>query len=161
MAGNEPGANYVLTPSAGSPIAFNAGDLFDGTDLYWLADVQGLDSADIRNPRFKKPVTDGARVLRRYEDGLLPVFLGMYLIQSVPENQCQPVRNEMQHALLTCLRACEQTAGTLSWHEEGVGDCTLAVFYDVRLTHQYESDYRVETFSFGLASEANEITVTP
>lgn len=155
----DPSAVYTLTPPVGSPIVFNNGNIGDGTDLYWLSDITGVDEADVRAPRFRKPVTDGANVLRRYEDGLLPVVEGMYLVQSVPQNQCMRIRNQMRWALLACLRACKAAAGTLTWAEAGiVGSFSLEVFYEVKLTHTYESDYHVMTFTFGLASEASAPT---
>jgi len=150
---------YTLTPPAGSPIIFNSGVLHDGTDIYFLTDIKGLDSADLRVPQFLKPRDDGGyKPASWHEEPLHPRFQGAFVIQTKPPGaDCREERNAMYHALKTCLRACRGTSpGELSWNEPGIGDFELEVFYEVRLDHGFDAGYFVMTFTFGLFSEASQ-----
>ena len=118
---------YTLTPSTGPAVVFNTGVIGDGTDVYFLTNIIGLDSADLRTPQFKRPLTDGGyKPVPWLEDPLHPRFEGAFLIQSIPVgSDCRSERNVMYHALKTCLRNCRDGTGTLEWNEPGIGDLEL------------------------------------
>lgn len=152
-------AVYTLTPATGPAVVFNSGVIGDGTDVFFLTDIKGLDSADLRTPQFKRPLADGGfKPVPWREDPLHPRFEGAFLPQSVPWGgvQCQTRRNQMYHALKTCLRNCRDGTGTLAWPEVGVGNFSLAVSYEVKLEHGFDAGFAVMTFSFGLFSELSQ-----
>lgn len=152
-------AVYTLTPPAGSPVVFNTGVIGDGTDIFFLTNIRGLDSAGIRNPQFNRPLAHGGyKPTPWLEQPLHPVFEGALLTQSVPfgGNACRQRRNEMYHALKAALRACYDTPGTLAWTELGIGSFELDISYEVELTHGFDAGFSVMTFSFGLYSEASQ-----
>lgn len=151
-------STYVLTPPAASPVTFNSGVIGDGTDIFFLTNIAGLDVADLRTPQFKKPLTDGGyKPVPWLEDPLHPRFEGAFLIQTIqPGNDCRELRNTMYHQLRDCLRACRGvTPAMLEWSEPGIGDLALEVSYEVRLNHGFDAGYSVMTFTFGLFSEAS------
>lgn len=152
-------SQYTLTPSAGSPLVFNSGVIGDGTDIFYLTDIKGLDSADLRTTQFKNPLASGGfRPVPWLEDPLHPRFEGAFLIQTVPlGGDCRQRRNEMYHDLKDALRACLPLApGTLEWNEPGVGNLEMEVAYEVKLTHGFDAGFTVMTFQFGLYSEASQ-----
>jgi hypothetical protein len=151
---------YTLTPPVGAAVVFNNGTLGHGSrdDMYYLSDVQGLDSADIRAPRFKQPLAHGARQPVPFlEDGLEPRFEGMFVIQSVYSgNAIRAKRMQMYDDLKTCLRNCLAADGTLTWTESGVGARSLAVRYQVRLAHTWSDEFQTMLFAFGMSSTASQ-----
>ena len=149
---------HTLTPPVGSAVVFNDGDIRDQvSDIYYITDIQGLDTADLRLPRFPAPVTNGARLLPGYEHGLEPRVEGAFIIQSVSTgNAIRARRMEMYAALKTALRACVQDPGTWTWTESGVGAMSLSVQYQVKLAHSWDAGYQLMLFTFGLASEASQ-----
>jgi hypothetical protein len=150
-------SQYTLTPPAGSPVVFNSGVIGDGTDVFFLTDIKGLDVAQLRTPQFLRPLAHGGyKPVPWLEHPLHPRFEGAFLVQSIPVGaDCREERNVMWHALRDCLRACEDDTGTLTWNEPGIGNLTLAVAYEVELTHGFDAGYSVMTFQFGLYSEAS------
>lgn len=149
---------YTLTPVTGPAVIFNNGTLHSDDDLFWLTDIQGLDSADLRTPQFLRPLADGGyKPVDWLEHPLHPRFQGAFLIQSVPlGGNCRELRNEMYHELKTCLRNCRATGGALAWNEPGIGDFSLPVSYEVRLVHGYDAGFTVMTFTFGLYAEVSQ-----
>lgn len=149
---------YTLTPPTGSPVVLNDGVIGDGTDVFFLTNVTGLDSPDIRTPQFKRPrAHGGSKPVPWLEEPLHPRFEGAFLTQSVSSGQaCRQRRNEMWHQLKTALRACYDTPGELAWNEPGIGNLELAVHYEVALAHGFDAGFLVMTFSFGLYSEASQ-----
>jgi hypothetical protein len=151
---------YTLNPPSGPDLVFNDGEFGGGSldDVFYLTDVQGLDSADIRAPRFKQPIAHGARLPVGFlEDGLQPRFEGVFVVQSVRTgNAIRDRRMQMYAELKAALRACLPSDGTLSWTESGVGAMSLAVRYEVRLAHEWSAQYSAMLFTFGLASEASQ-----
>lgn len=149
---------YTLTPPAGSPVVFNDGQLHTLDDIFWLTDIKGLDTADIRSPQFLRPVAHGGyKPVAWLEEPLHPRFEGAFLIQSIPPgSDCRELRNTMYHELKDCLRNCYDTPGTLEWNEPGIGDLALEVSYEVRLEHGFDAGFTVMTFTFGLYSEASQ-----
>jgi hypothetical protein len=152
-------AEYTLNPPSGPDLVFNSGVIGDGTDVFFLTDIKGLDSAGIRHPQFFRPLAHGGyKPTPWIEEPLHPAFEGAFLTQSVPYggDACRQRRNEMYHALKAALRACYDTPGSLSWTELGVGSFTLPVSYEVELGHGFDAGYSVMTFRFGLYSEASQ-----
>jgi len=151
---------YTLTPGdGGASVVFNNGSLQGTTDLFWLTDIKGLDSASLRTPWFKRPQAHGGyKTVPWLENPLQPRFEGAFLVLSKPLGaQCREERNTMYHALKTCLRGClGDTPGTLSWSEPGIDDFELDVSYEVELRHGYDAGFTVMTFTFGLFSEASQ-----
>jgi hypothetical protein len=149
---------YTLT-TPGTDISFNDFELFTEEDGYWLNDIQGLDDADLRVPRFNKPVTHGTRILPGFFTGLAPAFVGEYVVQStVVMDEIRAIRNTMRRNLRDALRAIIDADGTLAWSEPVVGDtiaCSLTVRYVEKLTTGFESNFAQKTFAFSLASEAS------
>lgn len=150
---------YTLTPPSGPAVVFNNGIFGRAStdDIYYLTDVQGIDSAELRVPRFKSPIADGARLLPGYEHGLEPRFEGMIVIQSVRTgNAIRALRMQMYDALKTALRTCLPAPGTLAWTESGVGARSLSVQYEVPIAHTWSDQYQSMLFAFGMASEASQ-----
>lgn len=147
---------YTLNPPSGPDLLFNNGSFGRGSadDIYYLTDVQGIDTAELRTPRFKQPVDHGSRLLPFFEEGLTPRFEGMIVVQSVRTgNAIRARRMVMYEALRTALRACLASPGVISWTESGVGARSLSVQYYVRLAHTWSDQYQSMLFTFGLASE--------
>jgi hypothetical protein len=151
---------YTLTPPAGPAVVFNAESIFNGglTDVFWLTDIKGLDSAQLRTPQFLRPRAHGGyKPVPWLEHPLHPRFEGAFVIRSKPIGaDCRAERNTMYHALKNALRACEDAVGTLEWNEPGIGDLALEVSYEVELTHGFDAGFTVMTFQFGLYSEASQ-----
>lgn len=150
-------SQYTLTPPAGSPVVFNTGVIGDGTDIFYLTDIKGLDAAQLRTPQFLRPIAHGGyKPVPWRRHPLHPRFEGAYLIQSIPVGaDCRERRNDMRWELLTCLNACLDDPGTLAWEEPGVGDFSLEVSYEVELTRGFDAGFTVMTFTFGLYSETS------
>jgi hypothetical protein len=152
-------AQYTLSPPAGSPVLFNTGEIGDGTDVFFITDVKGLDSADLRTPQFKRPLAHGGyKPVPWLEDPLHPRFEGVFLVQTSQPGSaaCHSTRIGMYHDLKTALRACLGTStGTLTWTEDGDSQ-SLAVSYEVKLEHGWDPYPMVMTFTFGLFSEASQ-----
>lgn len=149
----------MLTPPNVTPVVFNSGAIGDGTDIFFITDIKGLDVADIRAPQFRRPLAHGGyKPVPWLEEPLHPVVEGAYVIQTVPlgGNACRQRRNEMRHQLKAALRDCYDDPGELAWNELGIGDLELAVSYEVKLAHGWDPYPMLMTFTFGLFSEASQ-----
>ncbi len=148
-------ATQYLLETAGGDITFNDGSLGDGTDKYWLSSVQGLRSA-LRTPFDLVPFGDGATAYTTRRGPILPIFDGMYLIESSrSEALCQLLRNDMAETLEAALDSIlSPNTGTLTWTPEGQSELELEVSYWVTLDDPYSDNYMVQNFSFGLFSGA-------
>lgn len=144
---------YVLT-TPGPDITFNAGDVGDGTDKFWLTAVRGLDMAQIRAPVDPVPFGDGGIKHTFWLSPMRPQVDGMLLIET-PVN-CMARRNVMVANLKAALLSILNTAGTLAWTPDGQAAETLSVYCEVPLDIAYSDNYTVSTFSFGLMSEASD-----
>lgn len=153
-------STYTLVSTGGTAV-FNGGDVGDGTDIYYLTNIVGLDVADIRAPQFLTPLAHGGyKPVKWLEHPLHPRFEGVLLVQSVASgNGCRQRRNEMWHHLKNVLRAMYDSPGTLTWNEPGVGSFSLSVFYEQPLAQFYSPGYTVMGFSFGLYSESSQPVV--
>lgn len=145
---------YTLTTSGGN-IVFNDGALGDGTDKYWLTSVNGLRS-QLRTPFDVVPFGDGGTSYTTRRAPTLPIFDGLYLIES-SRNQadCQELRNAMAEDLEAALDSIlSPTTGTLTWTPIGGSSQSLAVSYWVTLDDPYGDNYATQSFTFGLYSNA-------
>lgn len=146
---------YTLTTSGGT-IVFNDGELGDGTDKYWLTTgPQGLRSA-LRTPFDVVPFGDGGTSYTTRRGPLLPIFDGIYLIESSKlQADCQELRNAMAEDLEAALDSIlSPTTGTLSWTPIGGSAQSLAVSYWVTLDDPYGDNFATQSFTFGLYSNA-------
>lgn len=140
-------ADLVTTYSLGA-ITFNNGLPGDGTDLYWIQSIRGLDGPTIRAPVDDVPYGDGGLVHKFWKGPRRVSFDGVIIIQTVPfGGSCQAALNAMESALATMLDGILQTPGTLTW-----GAHTLPVYYEVPLDIQPTENYALRSFSFGLVS---------
>lgn len=143
---------YVLTTSGGN-VTFNDGALGDGTDKYWLTDINGLDGPAIRAPVDPVPFGDGGLIYTFRKGPRHVVMDGMLLIESsISQADCQTLRNDLVADLADALDAILTSAGTLTWTPAGQSGLSLAVFYEVGLSVTYSDNYAVANFSFGLVS---------
>ena len=138
----------LITQYTLGAITFNGGSLGDGTDLYWVQTIRGLDSPTIRAPVDDTPFGDGGLVHKFWKGPRRVSFDGVIIIQSVPfGGPCQTQLNSMESALSTALEGILQTPGTLAW-----GAHTLSVYYEVPLDIQPTENYALRSFTFGLVS---------
>lgn len=145
---------YLLSTGAGN-ITFNDGDLGDGTDLYWISVINGLNGPSIRTVVDDVPYGDGGLVHKFWKGPRHVVMEGNLVVQSVPfGNPCQEILNGMEAALNDALDSILQTDGTLSWTPAGGSPQSLAVRYEVPLDIQPQENYVLRSFNFGLISAA-------
>lgn len=150
-------SQYTLTPPAGSPIVFNSGVIGDGTDIYYITDLKGFDQGKLRTPQFLRPLTHGGyKPVPWLREPIHGIVEFAYVIQTIPIGaDCREERNTMRGALLSCLNACLDDPGTLTWNEPGLGNFSLAVSYEVELTRAFDAGWSMMTGSFGLYSETS------
>jgi hypothetical protein len=148
--------SYVLT-TPGPDITFNAGTLGDGTDKYWLANINGLDGPAIRAPVDLVPFGDGG-IVHTFRKGPRRVtFDGWLMIESsTSQADCQELRNDLAFELQSALESIIDATGTLAWTPAGQAAQSLTVYNEIPVTFPYTDGYMVQTFSFGLISEAAE-----
>jgi hypothetical protein len=148
---------YTLTTPGGT-ILFNNGQLGGGSrdDLYWIANIQGLDGPTLRVPIDDVPFGHGGIVHRSWKGPRHPIFEGSLIVQSLPFGAaCQEVLNDMEAALNAALNSILAPAsGTLSWTPAGGSPKALTVFYEVALDIEPENGYVTRSFNFGLVSES-------
>lgn len=140
---------YVLT-GTGS-VTFNAGDLGDGTDKYWIQKITGLDQAPIRNPFDLVPFGTGGTA-HTFRKGPRHITIeGFLLIESsTSQTVCVELRNNLEVALINVLDSILATNGTLAWTPDGEAARSLGVRSEVAADFQDDFDFRVKTFNFGL-----------
>ena len=145
---------YTLTTGGGT-VTFNSGTLGDGTDKFWLTNVQGLDGPVIRPPIDLVPFGDGG-IIHTFRKGPRRVVMdGMLLIESSrSQSLCQELREDLAAALAAALDSIIQTSGTLAWTPAGQTALSLTVFNEVGYSITYSDNYAVANFNFGLVSAA-------
>lgn len=149
---------YTLSTGSGT-ITFNDGDLGDGTDLYWISVVNGLDGPSIRAPIDDVPFGDGGIIHKFWKGPRHVAFEGNLVVQSVPfGNPCQEILNGMEAALNAALDSILQTDGTLAWTPQGGSPVSLGVRYEVPLDIQPQENYALRSFNFGLVSGSPDPT---
>lgn len=148
-------ATYTLVTPGGT-IIFNDGTLSDGTDKYWLSNIEGLDSPALRTPIDNAPQADGGLVHDFWKGPRHIVFEGTLVTESVgfpgvgPE--CLEKQNEMEDDLMTALETILRSDGALSWTPLGLGARSLTVRYEVGLDFSKSDDYKLSQFVFGLVA---------
>jgi len=143
---------YALTTPAGT-IRFNDGDLHTLDDLYWIADINGLDGSTIRAQVDNAPQNHGGHVHTFWKGPRHITFEGAIVIQSVPlGGNCLQERNVLEENLRIALESILQVNGTLSWTPTGLSSRSLTVRHDVQLDYSQQADYAIMGFVFGLVS---------
>ena len=146
---------YTLTTPGGT-ITFNSGDLKDGTDKYWLTNIQGLDGTGIRAPIDNVPYGDGGIVHDFWKTPRHIVFEGVLVTESAgwPSvgDACIQAQNEMEDDLITALESILRDDGTLAWTPLGLSARTLTVRHDVTLEFTAIENYALKQFTFGLVA---------
>jgi hypothetical protein len=146
---------YTLTTPGGT-IIFNNGTLGDGTDKYWVQNIQGLDGPSIRAPIDNVPFGDGGIVHDFWKGPRHIVFEGVLVTESVgfPSvgDACRQVQNQMEAALAAALESILRADGTLSWTPIGDSPRTLTVRHDVTLEFSALENFALKQFTFGLVA---------
>lgn len=145
-------ANYVLA-TAGGTVSFNTGVVGDGTDVFFITKVRGLDGHPLRTPIDNAPQAPGGIVHDFWPGPRHPAFEGVFLIQSTRVGtSCQTIRNQMEADLLAALESIEQksvASGTLTWTPVGQGARSLSVQSEIPM--ETDGD-ELKTFTFGLVA---------
>ncbi len=143
---------YTLACGTNS-LVFNNGDLNDGSDLYWISQIEGLDGAPIRAPVDNAPQAHGGIVHTFWKGPRHITFEGSIVIQSVPFGfPCLTERNQLEQDLIDILECMIQTDGTLTWQPDGQSSHTLTVRHDVQLQFTPQENYAIMGFVFGLVA---------
>lgn len=146
---------YTLT-TPGPDITFNSGSLGDGTDKYWLQDVQGLDGPSVRAPIDNVPLGNGYLIHTFYMEGRRPVFDGVIIIESVSPwgADCQEALNAMEDNLRQALESIVAANGTLAWTPAGLAAESLTVRYPAQPRYEVRpvENFALRQFVFGLVS---------
>ena len=150
--------SYTLTAPGGT-IIFNSGTLGDGTDKFWLTNIQGLDGPVIRAPVDLVPFGDGGIVHTFRKGPRRPVFDGMLLIESsTSQALCQTLRNDLVADLEDALNSMITASASLAWTPAGQSAQSLTVYNEVGYSITYSDNYALANFNFGLVSEAADPT---
>lgn len=148
-------AIYTLTTPGGT-ITFNNGDLKDGTDKYWIQNIQGLDGAPIRAPQDPVPFGDGGIVHDFWFGARHVVFEGVLVTESVgwPSvgDACIQKQNEMEEDLLDALESILRDDGTLAWTPLGLSARSLTVRSEVPAEFTAAENFVLKNFTFGLVA---------
>lgn len=140
---------YTLTTGGGT-INFNGGALNDGSDMYYLTNIQGLGQPPIRAPLDNKPQDHGGLIHNFWKGPRHIAFEGAFLIQSTRiQTTIETARNSMFEALEAALDSILQAAGTLAWTPLGSTARTLAVYSEIPLQ---DDGVELRTFTFGLVA---------
>lgn len=146
---------YTLATPGGT-IVFNSGTLKDGTDKYWLQNINGLDSPALRTPMDNVPFGDGGFVYNFWKGPRHVVFEGVLVTESVgfPSrgSACVQLQNQMEDTLRIALESLLHATGTLAWTPLGLGARSLTVKYEVGLECTAIEDYALKQFNFGLVA---------
>lgn len=144
---------YTYTASGGT-IVFNNGDLGDGTDKYWLQNIQGLDGPNVRAPTDNVPMGNGSLLHTFWTSGRTPVLEGVIVIETVPLNSadCQTAINEMEDNLRAAVESNVASSATLVWTPTGQSAQSLTVFHNAqpRLDITPIENFALRQFVFGL-----------
>ncbi len=146
------GVLYVLTFVGPQPINFNNGiDPFDGTDKYYITEIRGLESPDLRTPFDPVPLGDGALVHDFWFGARHIGIEGVILVGSTSiENDIVQVRNQMTQDLSDGLASILRADGTLAFTPQGAAARSITVRYEVGLQVTHTDNYHSLQFSFGL-----------
>lgn len=151
---------YVYTASGGT-ITFNAGALGDGTDKFWLQDIQGLDGPNVRAPVDLVPMGNGSLLHSFWLSGRTPILGGVLLVESVRRNsnECQTALNEMEDNLRAAVESNVAATATLAWTPTGQSAQSLTVKHNgqPQLTITPSDNWMTRTFVFGLIAATGSL----
>lgn len=151
---------YTYT-APGATIIFNNGDLGDGTDKFWLQDIQGLDGPNVRAPVDQVPMGNGSLLHAFWLSGRTPVLGGVLLIESVRRNGplCQTALNEMEDNLRAAVESNVAATATLAWTPTGQSAQSLTVKHNgqPQLTITPSDNWQTRTFAFGLIAATGSL----
>ena len=148
---------YTLT-TPGPYIVYNAGCPGDGTNIYYITNIQGLDGAPIRAPIDNAPQADGGLIHTFWKGPRHIIIDGMFLIQSTHVmNSIRLQRNTMESNLTAALDSMYQVSGTLAWTPAGGGAHSITVYNDVPVVYDYADNFLSKTFAFGLVSASSSL----
>lgn len=146
---------YTLATPGGT-ILFNNGDLKDGTDKYWIQNIQGLDQAPLRTPQDNVPFGDGGIVHDFWKGPRHVVLEGVLVTESVgwpsTGDACVQRQNEMEEDLIDALESIIRADGTLSWTPLGLAARSLTVRSEVPVEFSPGENFVLKNFTFGLVA---------
>lgn len=148
------GVQYVLT-TPGPDITFNQfTDPFTGQDQYYLTEVRGLESPDLRTPTDPVPLGDGALIHPFYYGATHITFEGLILVQSTAVmDDIVVIRNSMTATLKSALNSMLAADGSLAFTPQGQAAQTITgLRYEVGLQTPHADNYNSLQFSFGLVT---------
>lgn len=143
---------YLLATAA-NDVTFNVGEIGGGSldDIFLLTRVRGLDGAPRRTVSDRNSFTDGETLHSNLKAARHPAFEGVFLIQSVRQGVLvRERRNEMWEELFTALEAAGDADASLTWTPFGLAERSLTVRDKGEYAADYDEEYRLYTFSFGL-----------
>ncbi len=146
------GVIYTLTSPGPGTVTFNTGiDPFDGRDKYYITEIRGLESADIRTPVDPVPLGDGALVHDFWFGSTHIAVEGVILVNSTQiEDDIVQVRNSMTNVLSDALAYILRNDGTFAFTPQGAAARSITVRYEVPLQTTHTDNYHTLQFSFGL-----------
>lgn len=145
------GVVYQLN-TPGTDITFNTfTDPFTGQDQYYINEIRGLESPDLRTPVDPVPLGDGALVHDFWFGARHIQVDGIMLVQSTTiMDSIVVIRNQMTADLSDALEAILRADGTFSFIPQGGAFTTYTVRYEVGLQTPHADNYNSLQFSFGL-----------
>ena len=147
------GVTYVLT-TPGPDITFNSGiEPFDGTDKYYIYEIRGLESPELRTPTDPVPLGDGALLHDFWFGAQIIEIEGAILVGSTQiENSIVVIRNDMEDDLGDALKSMMTATGTLAFTPQGESARSITVKYFTKYNTTHTDNYHTLAFSFGLIS---------
>ena len=148
------GVTYTLT-TPGPDIIFNDGiEPFDGTDKYYLTDIRGLESPDLRTPMDPVPLGDGALIHAFYYGATHIQMEGVLVINSTSiQNDIVEIRNSMTADLKAALDSMTTADGSLAFTPQGeAAQSITGLRYEVGLQTSLRDNNHTMQFSFGLVT---------
>jgi hypothetical protein len=139
---------YTLSTGGGT-VNFNDGS----ADQFYITEIQGLGTPQIRTPIDNAPQAHGGLVHNFWKGPRHIIVEGIFLITSVPLGRvCQEIRNDMEEDLRAALDSIYQTDGTFTWTPVGHAQRSLSVRHDVPLECPHQDNYLLRAFTFGLVA---------
>ena len=126
----------------------------DGTDpQYYITEIRGLGSPELRTPQDNEPLRDGALVHDFYKGARNIGIEGVFLINPrLSGNDTVVIRNDMEFDLTAALESILRDDGTLVYTPQGQSQRTFTVRYSVPLDFAHGDNYTSLTFNFGLVA---------
>ena len=151
---------YTLAAPGGT-IVFNNGDLNDGTDLYWILEIEGLDGAEARLQVDNAPQADGGIIHTGWKTPRHITFNGKLMIFSVPFGwDCTAALNTMEENLRIATDSMIRADGTLTWQPDGLPTHSLTVRREIKVDYSPQDNYMTRGFVFGLVAADPDWTLS-